>query len=145
LDRLDLLLILDLEHDLHAEILHPLAGGPDQVDHHIRHFDKGRRLRRRRFGVLLLAMAAHQEEPAGAGAEDGDEPGDRNDQLELTLFRRCGFCAVCAFRLLALSHCPARFHIWERTRLPPAWVTMPPQRETKAASAHALSIGATLG
>src|SRR5258705_508371 len=44
LDRLDLLLVLDLEHDFDAEILHPLAGSPDQVDHHIGHFDKGRRL-----------------------------------------------------------------------------------------------------
>jgi hypothetical protein len=125
--------------------LHPLAGSPDQVDHHIGHFDEGRRLRRRRFGVLFLAMAAHQEEPTGAGAEDCDETRHRNDQLELALFRRRGFCAVCAFRLLIVSHCPARFDSEKRTRLPPAWVTMPPQRETKAASAHALSIRATLG
>jgi hypothetical protein len=125
--------------------LHPLAGSPDQVDHHVGHFDEGRRLRRRRFGVLLLAMAAHQEEPADAGAENCDEPDGRNDQLELALFGRRGFCAVCAFRLLVVSHCPARFDFRKRTRLPPAWVTKPPQRETKAASAHALSIAATLG
>src|SRR5262245_39071808 len=105
LDRLDLLLSSELEHDLDAEILHALAGGPGQVDHHVGHFDEGR-LRRRRFGVLLFAMAAHQEEPAGTGAEDGDESGDRNDQLELALFRRCG---LCSFRLLVPSHCPARF------------------------------------
>ena len=56
LDRLDLLLFLDLEHDLDLEILHALAGRADQVDHHVRHFDESRRLRRRRLGVHLLAV-----------------------------------------------------------------------------------------
>src|SRR5687768_2881277 len=120
LDRLELLLFLDLEHDLDLEVLHALAGGADQIDHHVRHFDKGRRLRRRRLGVLLLAVAAHQEEPARAGAKDGDEPDCGNDQLELALFCRGDFRAFGRAALcLVVRHCPARSN-WERTRLPPA-------------------------
>src|SRR4029079_17711771 len=110
LDGLDLLLFLDLEHDLDAEILHALARRADQIDHHVGHFEERRRLLRRRFGVLLLAMAAHHEEPgAAAGAEDGREAPHRDEKLDLALFRRCGFAVGRAFCLLVISHCPARF------------------------------------
>src|SRR5438552_1161824 len=82
---IDLLFFLDLEHDLDPEILHALAGRADQVDHHVGDFDKGRRLRRRRFGMHLLAVAAHEEEPAGAAAENRDKADQRNQQLQLAL------------------------------------------------------------
>ena len=143
LDRLDLLLFLDLEHDLDLEILHALAGGADQVDHHVRHFDKGRRLRRRRLGMHLLAMAAHEEEPAGASAEDGDEPEHGDDQLELALFGR-QLCAIGrTFRLFVVRHCPARFHLGTNAVATSRAGTGPTTRY-KAASAHALSMAATL-
>src|SRR5438034_7180145 len=43
LDRLELPLLLDLEHDLDLEILHALAGLTAQVDQHVRHLEEYRR------------------------------------------------------------------------------------------------------
>src|SRR6266849_9137899 len=43
LDRLELPLLLDLEHDLDLEILHALAGRTAQIDQHVRHLEEYRR------------------------------------------------------------------------------------------------------
>src|SRR6266849_1057856 len=43
LDRLELPLLLDLEHDFDLEILHALAGLTAQIDQHVRHLEEYRR------------------------------------------------------------------------------------------------------
>src|SRR5712671_7007119 len=63
LDRLELLLLLDLEHDLDLEILHALAGRTAEVDQHVRHLEKHRRFCRRRLGVHVLAVVTEEQEP----------------------------------------------------------------------------------
>src|SRR6478672_8807965 len=55
LDRLELLLLLDLEHDLDLEILHALAGRTAEVDQHVRHLEECRRFCRRCVGVHFVA------------------------------------------------------------------------------------------
>src|SRR5580692_2159893 len=103
LDRLDLLLFLDLEHQLELEVLHALAGRAGQIDQHVRHFDEGRRLRRRRFGVhfRFVVMAEEQEPGRSTSAEDGEHADHDDHQLEFALGygeAACGFrCAVRLF------------------------------------------------
>src|SRR5438552_12208280 len=70
LDRLDLLLFLDLEHDLDLEILHALAGQADQIDEDFRHVDIDRRLRCGGFRILVVAMALGHQEPTAEAAAD---------------------------------------------------------------------------
>jgi hypothetical protein len=101
LDRLGLLLFLDLDHDLGLEILHALAGRADQVDQHFRHLDEDRRLdRRRRLRVHFLAVAAKEHVPGRrTEPEDADHGHRCDDQLELALgsstaFRRAAFCLI---------------------------------------------------
>src|SRR5882757_5684621 len=119
LDRLDVLLFLDLEHDLHLQVLHALAGRADQVDQHVRHLDKGRRLRRRRFGMLLFVVMAEEKKPGrSADPEETEQADGRDDVFELALGGGCGRGAVrrSAF-LFVLSHGPSiRFHDRARCR-----------------------------
>src|SRR6476646_6234451 len=104
LDRLDLLLFLQLQHDLELEILHALAGRAGEVDHDVGHVDEGRRLRRRRrLGVMLVVAMTEEEEPGrGTAAEDSEQTDGHDDELELVLrrsgFRAFGGCA--AFRFI---------------------------------------------
>src|ERR1700733_1127213 len=110
LDSLGLLLFLDLEDDLGLEILHPLSGEPDQVHQHVRHFDIGQRLRRRRLRVCgpmsFLAVTSQEKEPGRPAARDGEHGNHSDDQLEFAFGRRRrSFC--CAF-LLVVRHRPPR-------------------------------------
>src|ERR1700738_4429865 len=75
LDRLDLLFLFDLEHDLGLEILHALAGRADQIDQHFRHLDEDRRLHhhRRRLRVHFFGVAAKEHEPGRGTAAKDDE------------------------------------------------------------------------
>src|SRR6266436_5396086 len=110
LDRLDLLLFLDLEHDLHFQILHTLARRTDQVDQHVRHFNERRRLYRRRLGVFLLVVMAEEKKPArGAAAKHGQRADHDDDEFELALGRGdcLGTISRSAFRLIVLSHGPS--------------------------------------
>src|SRR5580704_12309841 len=133
LELLDLLLLLQLEHHLHLQILHALAGGTDQVDQHVRHFDKGRRLGRRGFGMVLVAagVAEEQEIGRGASAEDCERADDDDDEFQLAL-GSSGRAVIrsCGFRLFILGHGRSiRSHMWramppdrlkDAIRMPPA-------------------------
>src|SRR6185437_8895190 len=68
LDLLDLLFLLQLEHDLHLEILHALARLPDEIDQHVRHVDEDRRLHLGRFSVLFTVAVMAEEEEIGGRA-----------------------------------------------------------------------------
>src|ERR1041385_6563389 len=104
LDGVDLLLFLELEHDLHFQVLGALAGRADEVDQHLGHIEEDRRLCRR-LGTQLLAMAAEKEEPAGAAATREQQDGSRDhDQLLLAFLRRGGLLRGALFRLIALCH-----------------------------------------
>ena len=63
-----------------------------------------------RLGVLFLAVAARKKrnQAAGAAADDGDQPDDRDDQLELALRggRRCFDAVSAAFHLIVVCHRP---------------------------------------
>src|SRR6266852_4140731 len=109
LDRLDLLLFLDLEHDLHFQILHAFAGGADQVDQHVRHLDEGRRFRHHHLGMLLLVVMAEEKKPGrGAAADDGERADDDDDEFELALGRGGGLGAIRRSAVLfILSHGPS--------------------------------------
>src|SRR5215469_5792074 len=87
LDLLDLLLFLELEDDLHLQILHPLAGIAGQVDQHVRHVDEHRRLHLHRFRVLLAFIVVAEEKEIGrrSPAKQGEHADDHHDQLEFAL------------------------------------------------------------
>src|SRR3954462_200797 len=89
LDRLDLLLFLQLQHDLELQILHALARRAGEVDHDVWNLDERRRLRRRRRlgGMLVVAVAEKEEPGCGAAAEHGEQAYRHDHQLELVLGR----------------------------------------------------------
>src|SRR6266702_5582886 len=100
LDRLDLLLFLQLQHDLQLQILHALARRAGEVDHDVGHIDEGRRLRRGRLGMMLVVAVTKEEEPGrSTAAEDGEQADGHDHELELVL-RRSGFRTFAAFRFI---------------------------------------------
>src|SRR6266404_4180600 len=109
LDRLDLVLLLDLEHELDLEILHALAGRSAQVDQHVRHLEEYRRFRRRCVGVHLVAGMTEEQKPGRRDDDHHEQHGrSRDHQLELALrrrdFRSIRGVAVCLF---VVCHRPA--------------------------------------
>src|SRR5882724_1065320 len=83
LDRLGLLFFLHLKHKLDLEVLHALAGRVDQIDQHVRHFDIGRRFRRRHLRVHVLAVMSQEKEPGRPATDDGKDRDRGDDQFEL--------------------------------------------------------------
>src|SRR6478752_560636 len=103
LDRLDLLLFLQLQHDLELQILHALARRAGEVDHDVGNLDERRRLgRRRRLGMAHVVAVAEEAEPGrSTDAEDGEQADGHDDEPELVL-RRSGYRAFggqAAFRI----------------------------------------------
>src|SRR5258707_1802144 len=101
LDRLGLLLFLELEHELHFEILHAIAGPAGQIDQHVRHLDEYRWLRLHHGRVRFVTVIAEEEEPGRAATDNNEHADDGDDQLELALWRRRYLgsfrAAVCLF------------------------------------------------
>src|SRR5216684_1792818 len=109
LDRLELPLLLDLEHDLDLEILHALAGRTAQVNQDVRHLEECRRFCRRCVGVHLVAGMTEEQKPGRRDDDHHEHHGrGRDHQLELALWRR-DFRSFrrAAVRLFVVCHRPA--------------------------------------
>src|SRR6266849_2361382 len=109
LDRLDLPLLLDLEHDLDLEILHALAGRTAEVDQHVRHLEEYRRFCRRGISVHLVAGMAEEQQPGRGNDDHHQQHGrGRDHQLELALgCRACHSLRGATVCLLVVCHRPA--------------------------------------
>jgi len=97
---------LHLKHKLDLEVLHALAGRVDQIDQHVRHFDIGRRFRRRHLRVHVLAVMSQEKEPGRPATDDGKDRDRGDDQFELAPGRDDFRNFRGAIRLIIVCHRP---------------------------------------